>query len=76
MVRGQGGRGRALRGFGEGSHLYFLSQLLPCEQPSVPPGHGASLTPVPLTAALGMLGGGTQHILHIGPQGGGFVLWA
>lgn len=66
-VRGGGGQ-RVSWGSGELSHLDFLSQLLPREQASVPPGRGAPLAPVALAAALGMQGGRAQHIGHVGAE--------
>lgn len=56
------------------SHLDLLSQLLPREQASVPPGCRAPLAPVAWAAALGMLGGCTQHVSHVGAQAAGIVI--
>lgn len=57
------------------SHLDLLRQLLPCEQASVPPGHGTPLTPVALAAALGMLGCCAQHIRDVGPEEVGEIIF-
>lgn len=56
------------------SHLDLLSQLLPCEQASVPPGRGAPLAPVARAAALGVLGGRTQHVSHVGAQAASIII--